>query len=139
MNEPQRHVHQLLNKLESKIEKLRSLMRRNRSNHKRNLGNDEENADLQGLISTSISIKISRSGRKVPIFLPTFNNTSTKNQKFFPLESKTETSHKQFKVRRKSLLSKRITNSGLINRSDGNSIPFGMILKSSPKNLKSYI
>ncbi len=136
MNEPQRHVHQLLTKLESKIEKLRSLMHRNRSNHQRNIENYEENPNSHSLKSTVISIKISRSGRKMPVFLPTFNETSTRNKKFYPLESKTETNHKQFKVRRKSLLNKKISNSGLINRYDGVPIPFGLILKSSPKTLK---
>ena len=139
MNESQRNVHQLLSKLELKTEKLRSLMLRNRSNHQRNIGNYGENNYSHSLKSTIISIKISRSGRKMPVFLPTFNDTSTKNQKFYPLKSKTETNHKEFKVRTKSVFGKRIINSGSLNRSGNISIPFGMILKSSPKNLKANI
>lgn len=134
MNEPQLYIHKQLSKLEVKMKKFRDLTLKSRLRRRRNLEESEDSLDFGKLRKTQISIKITRSGRKVPKCLLALNDTSLDHKNDSLLVFNPETSHKQFKIRNKSLNSKRFLSPGIIRRSEGVSIPFGMILKSPTRH-----
>lgn len=134
MNEPQMYINKQLSKLESKLKKYRDLSFKSRLKQRRTLEKTEESLDLDRMRKTQITITITRSGRKVPKCLLNLNEAGLEHHNDVALVSKPETSHKQFKIRNKSLNSKRFLSPVSIRRSEGVFIPFGMVLKSPSRH-----
>lgn len=135
MTEPNRYFHRVLKRLESKISRFQDTVQLKKSklkSIKKTCSNSEEATDDKNL---KISIKFIKPESASPIShkrSPKHFNLQTSPK--YPLIINPETFHKQFKVRRKSLLRRSHTPSN-ISKSKDDFFHLGIIFQTSPKHL----
>jgi hypothetical protein len=135
MIEPNRYFHRVLKRLESKIIRFRDTISLNKSKIKQSLNSQELSKETTDSKELKIFIKVIRPESFSPAGSKNIpRTTESLISPNYPLVINPETFHKQFKVRRKSLLRRSHTPSNM-NRSRERFSQFGLIFQRSPKNL----
>lgn len=101
---------------------------------KKTRGKSEEKFD--NLYNKRISIKVNQTGKESPISIQKLiGKHESPHNLMYPLILKPETFHKQFKVRRKSGLLKKISTPISLNKFKDNLSAYGVFFNNSPINL----
>ena len=135
MTEQNRYFHRALKRLESKISRFQDTVQLGKSklkSNKKTCSNLEEATDGKNL---KISIKFIKPESASPKPFKRFQkHFQPLNSPKYPLIINPETFHKQFKVRRKSLLRRSHTPSN-ISKSKDDFFHLGLIFQTSPKHI----
>lgn len=132
MYDPKHKIESTLTRLKRRIEGQKNASINQKMNKIR--GKSEEKFD--SLYNRKISLKVNQTGKGSPMSIQKLIGKHESPQNLmYPLILKPETYHKQFKVRRKSGLLKRISTPISLNKLKDSLIPYGVFFNNSPINL----